>query len=696
MTEKGSAAGTLETPKDAGKGPSGEVARWLMELELADKAEEEWRKSAAHFVSLVRDEKLKKRGKRYNIAAANVMTLEPALYAQPPRPDIRPRFNAEDPVASSVAKMLEKAVSFHLDAYDFDAPMKGAVHDTLVPGRAVTRVRYKPTFAKKDAERVTVIAGEGGKNVRSDTNEPVEQYETDPTTGMGFIQPEPYDAKVYEETCFEHVHWDDFRRGPGRAWKEVPWISFRHKLTRAECIEKFGETIGKEVQLDYEPDSFKDRKLDDKLDGDVFKRSVAWEIWDKETKKVIWIAPSYKDAPAKIEEDPLELQDFFPIPRPLYAKEDPSSLVPVEDYRIYQDQADELNIITRRISVLTAGLKFRGIYDPAMKGLADLMKGEENDFLPLEQSAMGLIQAGGFEKALFFLPIEKAYPVLEQLYRQRAEVKQEIFELSGVADIMRGATNANETLGAQKIKAQWGTQRLQDRQRAVQRYARDLIRLMTEIIAEKYEPMTLKLQTGVDVTPDMLAIMRSDGPRSFKIDIETDSTIAVDKEADQSNLAELTQGLGTLMQSLAPMVQGGAMPMDAAKAIVTSLMRKFKLGREVEDALEAWQKQQQPQGQQQDPKAAAEAQKAQAELQVTQAETQAALAKTRAQEQADAAEFQRLAREGQLKTEQMERQAVLSMAEHNARMHEIEMSKRERQAKAEAAEAAAKEKKNAA
>jgi hypothetical protein len=678
MTDVAGQGGAFESKKDAGKGQAGVVSRWLIELDLADKSEEDWRKCAQNVADLVRDEKGAKGRKkaRYNIVASNVMTLEPALYAQPPRPDIRPRYDQKDPVAAAVAKVLEKATAFHLDAYDFDAPMKGAVHDVLVPGRAVTRVRYKPIMKTVKPDPVAVLQGETGFT-RQDNGEAVEKYET-AEDGSFYVQDPDYEKKLYEETCFEHVHWDDFRRGPGRSWNEVTWIAFRHRFTREQCVEKFGATVGNAIALDYEPKGIEGKKKDD--DADAFKRAFVWEIWTKEGRKVIWIAPSYKSGPAKTEDDPLELMDFFPIPRPLYAKNDPSSLVPVEDYRIYQDQAQELDVITRRISIITAGLKFRGMYDSAIKGMKDLMGGEDNDFVPVE-NATQLTQNGGLEKALFFLPIERAATVLKQLYTQRAEVKQEIFELSGVADIMRGATNANETLGAQKIKAQWGTQRLQDRQRGVQRYARDLIRLLVEIIAEKYDPMTLKLMTGMEVTPDMLQLMRLDGPRSFRIDIETDSTIAVDTEAEQSNLAELTQGLGTLMQAFAPMVQSGAMPMEAAKKIVSSVIRKFKLGREVEDALDMAAAQPAPQ-QGQDPAAQAAAAKAQAEQQALQVETQARIAKANA----DMAATQQKQQSDQAKhyaaMQQIHREAELAAAQHAATLEELDLKRSTARAKA--------------
>ena len=59
-----------------------------------------------------------------------------------------------------------------------------------------------------------------------------------------------------------------------------------------------------------------------------------------------------------------------------------------------------------------------------------------------------LMQAGGLEKAIWLWPIERIAGVLVHLYTQRESIKTTIFEITGIADIMRGSSAASETLGA--------------------------------------------------------------------------------------------------------------------------------------------------------------------------------------------------------------------------------------------------------
>jgi hypothetical protein len=59
-----------------------------------------------------------------------------------------------------------------------------------------------------------------------------------------------------------------------------------------------------------------------------------------------------------------------------------------------------------------------------------------------------------------------AAAVLKELYAQRDQLVQAIYEISGISDVLRGSTDAQETLGAQQIKANFGSLRLKERQKA--------------------------------------------------------------------------------------------------------------------------------------------------------------------------------------------------------------------------------------
>ena len=623
--------GSLEKKSDIEKGEDGVVARWLLEIKAADNAEKHWRKTATAAIDVYHGTEEDKN--TFNILWSNTEVVRPALYSSLPRPDVRRRYRDKDLIGKAVSEVCERSVTYTLDAQDFDNPMIAAVHDMLLPGRAITRVRYVPSFVPAEEEP------EG----QQDSDEPTEEL-------------------AYEEVVFQSIQWDDFRRGPGKQWGQVPWIAFRHKLTKDEVAEKYPDFEDK-VQYDATiKDADKDGN-DDNEKSNIFKRCVVWEVWDKDAKKVIFFAPSYKDKALLVMEDPLQLRDFWPIPRPLYAVESSTTLVPTTKYSRYETLAKELESVTNRIKRILNGLRLRGIYDARIGEMEKLFDAYDNSFVPAENVA-ALVESGGLDKAIWTLPVQMYAEVLIRLYEYRTGLIQQIYEITGISDIIRGATDPNETLGAQEIKANFGSQRLQREQREVQRYARDLIRIAVELIAEKFDVDTLRLMTGLKFptneekqmaqqqmamqqqqaqmqaqqqmqqhqqmvmtaeqqgqqpppspqqppppepdpevmkmleTPsweDIQQVMQNDMMRDYRIDIETDSTIQAQQQQDQKQMGEVLKGVSDFMMGAAGPVASGALSMKAAKAMLMSFVRRMKLGREVEDALEE-EGDQKPQG----------------------------------------------------------------------------------------------------
>lgn len=105
-------------------------------------------------------------------------------------------------------------------------------------------------------------------------------------------------------------------------------------------------------------------------------------------------------------------------------------------------------------------------------------------------------EKGGMQNIIQFMPIKEVAETLIQLYAARDKTKDLLYEITGIGDIMRGATNPNETMGAQQLKSQFATRRVQPQQRAVARIARDTIRLIGAVIAEHFSPATISLITG--------------------------------------------------------------------------------------------------------------------------------------------------------------------------------------------------------
>lgn len=704
----------LETKAEAASTPAKEVRRWLLEIKLASKREKDWRQIAVAILDRYRGKDRKKNS--FNILWANTEVLRPALYNSTPKPDVRRRFRQNDMLGKAVAEVAERSLSYCIDAYDLDNCVKNDVLDALLPGRGLSRVRYIPQF-KDVAQATPATTGDGVSNEAQPASNETSRIRA------GFfphkktaapVQPEAEESTSeeleYEQAMCEHVQWDDYRQGPGKTWDEVPWIAFRCRLTRDDLVEKFGEAIGKEIKLNEvsEPELKDDKGNDLK---EVFQRAELWEIWDKDGERVFFVNESYMNGliypEGETGEPPLSLKGFFPIPRPLMLVEDSGTLIPIALYELYSEQASELDRISGRINKIVNACRVRFVHDPTLTELKALMDADDNIGIPAEQ-ARAWMTNGGIEKAIWWMPIDKVAAVLKELYVARDAAKQVIYEITGISDIIRGATDPRETLGAQKLKANSSSLRLQRMQREVQRYVRDLIRLLSEVIGEHFSPQTLAQMTGLQfptaiqkqqaqlllqaaqqaqaqgqqIPPeaqqkiqymqeqmkmpsweDVMAVLKSDMQREYRVDVETDSTVAETLQQDMEGLRETLGGLVEFWTGVGPAVQAGALSIDAVKSISLVIARRSRMGLEVEDALEEGFKQPAPAN---DGKAKAEQ------------------AKIEAQKQSDAA---KLAHEQQMAQQKqaMEDRKLQQEAMMEAQRMEFERQATERQAQLDAA-----------
>jgi hypothetical protein len=610
---------SVDSAQDFGRGPQAEYRRWMVELSLAKKRMKDWRENCKKLWDLYHGSSTSRKKNSYNALYANTEILAPSVYNSLPTPDTRRRFAQNDPLGKAVSEVINRSLTFNAETTGFDTEIRMDVLDMLIIGRGLSRVRYIPDLVSVGDVNMTGIEDE-------ETSLEHEAQEG-----------EQNEELAWETAPIEHVKWDKYLCGPGRSFKEIPWWGFEHDLTREELVKRFGEQIGNAIELNGGPDDPEAQRISDDATSALFKSAKVWEIWDGDSRTVIWLCEGYLQGPLKVEKDPLSLERFFPIVDPLRAIEDSDTFEPVPLYDQYKEQAEELDRISTRINKLISALKVRAIYDPSLgTQVAELFRGEDNDMIPADVAIKQLYEAGGIEKAIWFAPIDRIIQVVESLYKQREECKQVIYELTGIADIMRGSTDAQETKGAQDLKVAFGMTRLSRMQRAVQRYIRDLLALQAEVICERFSIDTLKQMTqiqlptdaqimpqrhqmmqqaiiaklqGQQVPPlppkpvtweDAKRAMSDDAQRTYRVDIETDSTIAAAQQEDAQDLATVMQAIVTLVKEVGPMVQMGVLPFPAFKELLLMTARKFRMGSSVEDAIDQMQP---PPPQQPDPKA---------------------------------------------------------------------------------------------
>ena len=653
--------------EDQPRTPEQVCRKWLTDIRLAEKRDEKWKQLAKGVLDRYRTKNRRKNS--FNILYSNTETLGAAVFNSLPKPDVRRRYKDADPVGKVASQLIQRALEFVIDTDNYAHTLSMDVLDMLLPGRGLSRVRYIPSI---------VQVGEMPSG---------EELETEHELQQG-----PEEELAWEQAATDHVAWDDFLiLGNAKRWEQVEDIAFKHRLTRRELVAQFGE-IGNEITLDDVDD---DQIKKDEALADDFKTALVYEIWCKYDKKVYFIAQSYKTKPLKVVDDPLSLSEFFPIPRPMYAIADADTLEVTPLYEQYKEQAAELDRISTRINKIVDACKVRGIYDSTMAELGDLLRGDDNDLIP-SQNAAKWIDAGGIERGVWMMPIEGPARVLQILYQQRDAAKQVIYEIIGLADIMRGASDPSETLGAQNLKAQFGGQRVNRMQSEVQRYVRDQLRLLSEIIAQKFQPETLLKMTGMQIPTEaevmqqaqeymaaveqaqqagqeppppppipvtleqVMGVLRDDALRMFKIGVETDSMTAAAQQQDAQEMQQLLGGIAQFATAMGPIVQSGAMPIDAVKEIIMTICRRARMGSAVEDALDKMQAPPPPP----DPNAG-KAEAEQAKMQLAQAQMQ--LEKQKAEMQ-QANEQARMHADVQVEQARVQANAMVEQMKHQSKL----------------------------
>lgn len=470
--------------------------RWAEEIKFYETQAKSWETRSDKIVSRYKDDRKNQNTQnapRFNVLWSNVQTLRPAVYARTPKPDIERRYRDKDDIGRVTSMVLERAITFFVNE-EFSAAMKCAVLDRLLPGRGVMWARYEPHFRD---EQIT-----GTPEVRDDGLQITDSLDGEGDDDERDESPETMEVVDREDVCFDYVNWKDFGHTFGRTWDEVGAGWRKVYLTREQLCKRFGDEKGDKVPLDYTP-----KDLKEALKGDVQKKATIYEIWDKEERKAIWLHIDCADYLLDEQDDPLKLENFWPFPRPLFATLGNDDLIPVPDYAEYQDQAIELDTLTARIGAITKAIKVAGVYDKNAEGVQRLLaEGVENQLIPVEQWAM-FGEKGGLKGVTDLLPMADIVSTLLSLYDARDKVKQDLYEICGIADILRGSNDAAATATAERIKGHFGTLRLSEIQDDVQRFARDLVKIGTEIIAKHFSLETLQKISGVKLLTEQEKMM---------------------------------------------------------------------------------------------------------------------------------------------------------------------------------------------
>ena len=636
-----------------------EAERWNNELTASEQTFRNWRdlcREIKQRYQLEDDDSASLTGeRRYNILWSNVETLLPAIYSKEPTPVVKRRFRDPDPVARTAAEVMERAISNEMEADErrgkgLSNVLKLATKENLLFARGIGWIRYEPQMGTDEQGNEIVIG----------------------------------------EACpVDFVSMEDFLHSPHKTWSEVAakgWVARKVMMTREEGVKRFGDVFQdvpvSEVMFEEEMYGGDNQQ--------VIKVATVWEIWDAETKSVIWLNRGDIGKVLDKKPDLLGLDGFFPCPMPIYGTLKCNSLIPIPDYKQYKELARQMDFLTKRIDNLVSQLRVAGFFDAGVAGISQLLLNDKSaDKLVGVQNMAQIIgkgSGGGTVTGIIqLLPLDTIAKALIAAYDARERAKQALYEISGIADVLRGVVDPREKLGQSELKSRNASMRIDQRRNSVEHFSRDLIRMKAEIIAEHYAPEQIRIVSGYDTMPQIsemrrmgqheeveqlflrsVDLIKNERLRGFKVEVETNSTVMMNDQEEKQQRIEFLTAAGQFIEQALPAAEQAPQLGPLLGQMLLFGVRGFRTGRQLESAFEDAINNMLMQPPEQEQGDDGEAAKAQAEQEKIQMEMQA-----KQQEMGMNAQIKQA--EAKTKMEQMAAKHQMEMAKMQAEMEKMQM-----------------------
>jgi hypothetical protein len=652
------AAGSTAPPTEAET-----VAKWQDELRQAKKFFEPFHKQAQKAVDRYLDNKSKGQGEavgtaplyRLNLFHSNIVTLESMLYAKIPKAEADRRFfDPADDVARVAAEMVTRIIQNDMNDPDdkLNDVLKSCLQDRLVSGLGTARVKYY-------MDETPVVDYTTG------------QQAIDPATGQ------PLTQKSDEWCDTIYVHWRDILWSPSRVASELRWKAFRSYMTKDEVEKRWGVETAEAIPYTRSAPRLQADKANDI--EQVKAEAEIWEVWDGEGKQTCWLVEGYSKF-LEVQPDPMELGGFYPDAKPMLANTSTSKYLPKPDYFFAQDLYSEIDELETRIALLTQAAKCVGVYDRGSKDIGRMLKeGVENEMIPVDNWAM-FAEKGGIKGMTDWLPLDSVVNAISVLSAQQASRINQLYQVTGLSDIMRGqATQNNVTATEQRIKAQFGSGRIQAIQEEFASFTSDLLNKKVQLIQRFYDPERIKQLSNILNTPDAqladqaVALIKNSDQFNIRVAVRSESMAQENLDAVKEQRAALIQGVAQFLGMATPMIEKQPESAPFLLELLQFSVAGFNGAAEMEGVIDQFAAQvkqklaQPPPPPPPDPAMI----KAQADAQAKQQDAQLAQQQFQQESALRQQEMQQAQQEGNIRLMEMQQQMQLDRKEHALRMAEI-------------------------
>lgn len=570
--------------------------------------------------------------RRLNVWWYCINTLLPAYYSSTPRAEVNLRKRTGGLPYELGSVILERNTQFVMDThFDFDKVGYNAALQFLLTGQSVLWARYAAKF-ETVFEEMAVIKDPSGQLIDGMGRPYTGDTEIlQPGEGNILVASMEVERKVREKALLDVIQYNDYNCSDARTEDEIEWQSRRAFLDRSQAEQLFGRDVADDLIYDSFPEVMKKdlARKEDKFEG----KAELHEIWCEATNKVYWLQKTGEKAIIESSEPPTKFEKFYPC-SVIRQSADPDSVVPVSDYAHVRDQILEVERLTTRIHAVTQAIRTNFLYDAAMGPTVEQLFAGDLKGTPIINwpSYKG---RGGLQAGVEFYPVEPFVNALNVLQGARGAALQQLYETMKVSDLLRGTSEQYKSATANRLENQWSSLGLVVRQNMFSKFISDAISNLGTIIAEQFEPETIleigdadalieptiyipppppappmpemgpegmppgdtgmmppmapppppapdPLQKIDEMKQQIIGLLRDNKKRSYRIQIATDSMIAIDQQQQQQDGAMLIQQAGQFFDQMRGLVDQYPPLLDFSISLFQNMIKRMKGGKELD------------------------------------------------------------------------------------------------------------------
>lgn len=561
---------------------------WQAQITHVENKRREFRDSAEESIKLYNAKKqiavMDDVERRLNVWWYVVNTLIPAYYSSTPKAEVNLRKRTGGVPYQIGSVILERNIQYCMDNhFNFDQVGYLAGLQFLLTGQAVLWPRYLPEFATEMMETADV------------------------TDGGVVVAQEEVERKVSEKAILDFIHYPDYLCNDARDESEIEWQGRRAFLTRDAVKEMFGGDIAKALSYDTYPDAIKrdDARKEDQYEG----KAELVEIWCEASGKVYWVSRGGDKKIVESGDPPTQFEQFYPC-SVIRQSVNPDSVIPVSDYCHVKDQILEVERLTTRIHATLQAIRSNSVYDATLGTQVEELLTGDLKMIPVTNWP-AYKGRGGLANGVETFNIEPYVNALNTLQSARQAALQQLYETLKVSDLLRGTSEQYKSATANRLENQWSSLGLIVRQNMFTKFVSDAIANLGTIIAQHFEPETLlevgdadgllmplleEPQVGPDGMPvgmppeeqlaamkeQVIAILKDPKARSYRIQIASDSMVAIDQQQQQQEGARLMEAAGQFFEQMKGLVLEYPPMLGFSISLFQNMIKRVKGGKELD------------------------------------------------------------------------------------------------------------------